>query len=104
MRWPKWQPGASVLVWLAAIFVIAGILVALDLDPGALAVDIGLLLVLLSVIGIAARPKLTQLLGIKEATAEISLMHSMLAITLAGLALVLLGFLNLMGVIPWWKP
>lgn len=73
------------------------------LEPGMLAIAIGFLLLVLSVLGGAARPHLATLFGIKEATTEISLMRSLFAVVLGSLTLILLGFLNLMGVIPWWQ-
>ncbi len=99
-----WSPGTLVLLSLVAIFCGAFVSIILNPGPGILAVVVGLLVVGLSVLGTAARPHLAQWFGIKDATTEISLMRSMFAVTLTGLALILLGFLNLMHIVPWWKP
>ena len=75
--------------------------IAFETSPGRLAVEVGLLLSVYSVWALASGSLLLSKLRLKDANVELAALQATSIVVFFALLLLILGFLNLFGVLPW---
>lgn len=72
-------------------------------SPGRLAIGVSTLLFGFGIWAMAARPVFFRNLGIETANSEIAAAQGLVIVLLVSAILLIVGFLNLMGALPWWS-
>lgn len=90
-----------VIVPLAFLSFLLWFALASSTPPGRLAIEVGLLLSAYSVWVISTGSVIRDVLDMKDANVEFEALRAASIVVIFALLLVLLGFLNLFGVLPW---
>ena len=96
------QTGLTGLLTVTIAFLtLALIVIFLEQHPGRLAIELGFMLALFSILTQTIRPLIIRFLSVKDAESEFTIGKGISLAFWTSVVLVLLGFLNLMGVVPW---
>ncbi len=101
-----WTVAAVILASIAvsvSLIILLGLLLSIYFEPrpGALSVSIGLVVMLTGLLSTAFKREVLDILAIKSANSQDEVTRAMNQGFWAGFVLIVLGLLNLMGVLVW---
>lgn len=89
------------VVALAVLLILLSLVLVFEQSPGRLAVEVGVLLAAYAVWSVGTGNLVLRALDVRDANIELGAIQAAYLVILFALLLVVLGFLNLFGVLPW---
>ena len=94
---PRWY----LIVPLVGLVILLSLVLVSERSPGRLAVEVGILLSAFAVWSVVTGSVILRALDLRDANVELGAIQAAYLVILFALLLVVLGFLNLFGVLPW---